>query len=99
MAGLSGLSPFRDLKSHRLEDVRGDLVAAMTLTFMAVPQGIAYAMIAGMPPAMGLYAAAIPAIIGAFFRSSRHVNIGPPNAVRILIGSALIVSVHPACSF
>ena len=95
MAGLSGLTPFRDLKSHRLEDVRGDLVAAMTLAFMAVPQGIAYAMIAGMPPAMGLYAAAIPAIIGAFFRSSRHVNIGPTNSVSILIGSALIVSVHP----
>ena len=74
MAGFRGLTPFFDLSQHRADDVRGDLIAAATLVFMAVPQGIAYAMIAGMPPAMGLYAAAIPAIIGAFFRSSRLMD-------------------------
>ena len=46
-------------------------------------------MIAGLPPAMGLYAAAVPAIVGALFRSSRHVVTGPTNALSLLVGSAV----------
>ena len=46
-------------------------------------------MIAGLPPVMGLYAAAIPAIVGALFRSSRHVVTGPTNALSLLVGSAV----------
>ena len=54
---------------------------------MAIPQGVAYAMIAGLPPVMGLYAACIPTIVGALFRSSRHVVTGPTNAVSLLVGA------------
>lgn len=46
-------------------------------------------MIAGLPPVMGLYAAAVPAIVGALFRSSHHVVTGPTNALSLLVGSAV----------
>ncbi len=80
--------PFTDLSGYGRADVGKDFVAAATLTFLAVPQSIAYAMIAGLPPAMGLYAAAVPTIVGALFRSSRHVVTGPTNALSLLVGTA-----------
>lgn len=81
--------PFLDLRTYRLSSFRRDLQASATVTFLDIPQGVAYAMIAGLPPAMGLYAAAIPAIVGALFRSSRHVVAGPTNALSLLVGSAV----------
>ena len=81
--------PFRDLRSYQPEYLRRDLMASVSVTFLDIPQGVAYAIIAGLPPAMGLYAAAIPAIIGALFRSSRHVVTGPTNALSLLVGSAV----------
>lgn len=80
--------PFTDLKGYRAGDVSGDLTAAVTLSFIAIPQSVAYAMIAGLPPAMGLYAAAVPTIVGSLFRSSRHVITGPTNALSLLVGTA-----------
>lgn len=80
---------FLDLRAYRLSILRRDLVASVTVSFLDIPQGVAYAMIAGLPPAMGLYAAAVPAIIGALFRSSRHVVTGPTNALSLLVGSAV----------
>lgn len=70
---------------------RADLTAALTVTFMAVPQGIAYATIAGLPPAMGLYAAAIPTLVASLTRSSFHVVAGPTNALSLLVGEAIAV--------
>ncbi len=81
--------PFRDLRSYQPAYFRRDLIASASVTFLDIPQGVAYAIIAGLPPAMGLYAAAIPAIIGALFRSSRHVVTGPTNALSLLVGSAV----------
>lgn len=81
--------PFLDLRSYRFSSLRHDVLASVTVTFLDIPQGVAYAMIAGLPPAMGLYAAAIPAIVGALFRSSRHVVTGPTNALSVLVGSAV----------
>ena len=84
------LLPMRDLRGTARQGIGGDLSAAFANTFMAVPQGVAYAIIAGLPPAMGLWAASIPTIIGAFFHSSRHVVTGPTNAVSLLVGSVAI---------
>jgi sulfate permease, SulP family len=81
--------PFLDLRSYRLQSLPHDLLASVTVTFLDIPQGVAYAMIAGLPPAMGLYAAAVPAVVGALFRSSRHVVTGPTNALSLLVGSAV----------
>ena len=81
--------PFLDLRGYNRSAATADFFAAFTVIFMAVPQGVAYAMIADLPPAMGLYAAAIPAIIGSLMRSSRHVISGPSNALSLLVGSFL----------
>src|SRR5262249_24144666 len=80
---------FLDLRSYQPSLLRQDFLASVTVTFLDIPQGVAYAMIAGLPPAMGLYAAAVPAIVGALFRSSRHVVTGPTNALSLLVGSAV----------
>lgn len=80
--------PFLDLAELRPADLRGELVAALAVTLMSVPQGIAYAMIAGLPPAMGLYAGAVPAIVGSLLRSSRHVVVGPTNALSLIIATS-----------
>lgn len=65
------------------------MLAAVTVLFLGVPQGLAYATIAGLPPVVGLYAAAIPAIIASLFRSSSLVVAGPTNALSLLVGGAM----------
>ncbi len=84
---------FLDLQHYRLSFLRRDFLASSTVVFLDIPQGVAYAIIAGLPPAMGLYAAAVPAVIGALFRSSRHVVTGPTNALSLLVGSAVAAEV------
>lgn len=84
---------FLDLKDYRLSSLPKDLLASPAVTFLDIPQGVAYAMIAGLPPAMGLYAAAVPAIVGALFRSSHHVVTGPTNALSFLVGGAVATEV------
>lgn len=84
--------PFLDLRGSSWASLRGDAAAALALLFVAVPQSIAYALIAGLPPAMGLYAAAFPVIVGSLLRSSRHVATGPTNAVSLLVGSAIVAA-------
>ena len=81
--------PFTDLRSLTGTDLRRDLTASLVVTFTAVPQCVAYALIAGLPPAAGLYAAILPTIVGSLFRSSRHVVAGPSNAVSLLVGGAV----------
>lgn len=81
--------PFLDLKKARPSDLARDTGAALATTFLAIPQGVAYAMIAGLPPAAGLYASIVPTIVGSLFRSSRHVVSGPTNAVSLLVGGAV----------
>lgn len=82
-----------DLADVDPDDLRRELVAAVAVALMAVPQGIAYAVIAGLPPAMGLYASAIPAIVGAVLRSSRLVVIGPTNAISLVFAASVALKV------
>ena len=56
---------------------KGDLVAGITVGIVLIPQGIAYALIAGLPPIYGLYCALVPQLMYAIFGSSRQVAIGP----------------------
>ncbi|HVI00669.1 MAG TPA: SulP family inorganic anion transporter [Enhygromyxa sp.] len=69
-----------------------DAGAALVVLFLAIPQGLAYATIAGLPPAAGLYAAALPTVVGSLFRSSKHVIVGPTNALSLLVGAAVIAT-------
>lgn len=68
---------------------RGDLVAGVSVAAIAIPQSLAYAEIAGMPVHIGLYAAAIPPIIAAFFASSRYLQTGPVAMTGLLTFGAL----------
>lgn len=86
---IRALLPLPAWSSYRRADLPADLIAAATVLFLAVPQGLAYATIAGLPPAAGLYAATIPTIVSAVFRSSSHVVSGPTNALSLLVGAAV----------
>ena len=85
--------PLPEYRRYDWADAPADFAAALAVLFLSVPQALAYATIAGLPPAMGLYAAAWPAIFGTALRSSRHVVPGPTNALALLVGAAL-ASVH-----
>ena len=76
----------------RLRGLGPDVTAAGAVFFLGVPQGLAYATIAGLPPAMGLYAATLPAMVGSLARSSRHVVVGPTNALSLLVGAAVVAT-------
>ncbi|WP_299125924.1 solute carrier family 26 protein [uncultured Tenacibaculum sp.] len=65
------------LPNYRKSQLRGDVVAGITVAIVLIPQGIAYALIAGLPPIYGLYAALVPQLMYAVFGSSRQVAIGP----------------------
>jgi len=86
---LRSLLPLPPVARYSPRDVPADLSAALAVCFLAVPQGLAYATIAGLPPAVGLYAAAVPTIVGSLFRSSSYVVAGPTNALSLLVGGAV----------
>ncbi len=65
------------LPTYKISSFRGDFIAGITVAIILIPQGIAYALIAGLPPIYGLYCALIPQLIYAVFGSSRQVAIGP----------------------
>ncbi|MCK9420490.1 MAG: SulP family inorganic anion transporter [Nitrospirae bacterium] len=64
---------------------RADIIAGITGAIIVLPQGVAFAMIAGLPPEYGLYSAMVPTIIAALFGSSRHLISGPTTAISIVI--------------
>jgi len=76
--------------------LRSDLNAGLTGAVVVLPQGVAFAAIAGMPPEYGLYAGMVPAIIAALFGSSWHLVSGPTTAASIVLFSALSALAEPA---
>jgi len=72
------------LKRYDRADLRGDLSAGLTVAIMLVPQGMAYALLAGLPPVMGLYAVTIPLIVYALLGSSRQLAVGPVAMMSLL---------------
>lgn len=78
---------FRDLEAAAL---RADLLAGLTVAVVMLPQAIAYAMIAELPPQMGLYSAIVASVVGALWGSSRHLHTGPTNATSLLTLAALL---------
>jgi len=69
--------------------LRADALAGATGALVVLPQGIAFAAIAGMPPEYGLYAAMVPAVIAALFGSSWHLVSGPTTAISIVVYSTI----------
>ncbi|MDW3219948.1 MAG: solute carrier family 26 protein [Acidimicrobiales bacterium] len=75
--------------SYDRSDLRPDVTAGLTIGAMLVPQAMAYALLAGLPPEVGLYAATVPVLVYAFFGSSRQLAVGPVAIVSLLTASAL----------
>ncbi len=83
------------LPQYKRKNLAPDLIAGLTVGVMLVPQGMAYAMLAGMPLVNGLYAATIPLLIYALFGTSPKVAIGPVALDSMLVSSGLIALAIP----
>ena len=86
---------------HRVDrsTLRADALAGLVGAVMVLPQGVAYATLAGMPPEYGLYGSMLPAIVGALWGSSWHLMSGPTNATSLMVFatvSALAAPFSPA---
>ena len=77
------------LKNYRREDLTGDISAGLTVGVMLIPQGMAYSLLAGLPPIYGLYAATLPLIVYALMGTSRQLAVGPVAMVGLLIASGV----------
>ena len=80
---------FEWLPSYGKPDAVKDLVAAAIVTMMLVPQSLAYAMLAGLPPHIGLYASILPLVAYAIFGTSRTLAVGPVAVVSLMTAAAL----------
>jgi len=77
------------LSAYRREWLPGDLTAGLIVTVMLIPQSLAYAMLAGLPPQMGLYASILPIIAYAAFGTSMTLAVGPVAVISLMTASAL----------
>ena len=78
------------LKRYKPSWLKKDFLAGATIAAIAIPQGMAYAQLAGVQLAAGLYAALVAMIIFAFFSTSRYVNVGPDAAMAALAGATVL---------
>jgi sulfate permease, SulP family len=78
--------------------MRADLIAGMISAIVVIPQGVAFATIAGMPPEYGLYLAMVPAIVAALWGSSWHAVSGPTTAVSVFVFATLAPLATPGTS-
>ncbi len=77
------------LKQYQTKNLSNDIMAGITVGIMLVPQGMAYAMLAGLPPIYGLYASTIPLLIYAILGTSRQLAVGPVAMVSLLVASGV----------
>ena len=86
---------FEWLPNYNKKDLVGDFSAGLTIAVMLIPQGMAYAMLAGLPPVVGLYASTIPLIVYALFGTSRHLGVGPIAIISLLVFSGVSTLAEP----
>jgi len=77
------------------DTLKSDLIAGLTGAVVVLPQGVAFALIAGLPPVYGLYTAMVPPIIAALFGSSRHLISGPTTAISIVVFATVAKFAEP----
>ncbi len=92
LAGRAGYltRPVRLLREYRREDLRYDLVAAVSVSVMLLPQSLVFAAMAGLPPQMGLYTAIMAGLFGALWGCSNQLQTGPTNTSALLVLSTVL---------
>src|ERR1035437_4021676 len=79
------------LRRYKLHDARADAIAGLTVAAVAVPQAMAYALVAGLPAQYALYTAIVMTAVRALFDSSRQLINGPTNVISIAVLSAIAI--------
>ncbi len=77
------------LKSYQRQHFGNDLIAAVIVTIMLIPQSLAYALLAGVPPQVGLYASILPLIVYGIFGTSRTLSVGPIAVASLMTAAAI----------
>ncbi len=78
--------------------LKSDLIAGITVSLILIPQSLAYAQLAGLPPHYGLYAALIPPVLAAIFGSSKQLSTGPVAVLSLMTASAISIYYKPGTS-
>lgn len=81
--------------SYRRGDLFHDLSAGLVVAIMLVPQAMAYALLAGLPPVHGLYAATVPTVLYVLLGTSRHLSVGPPALMALLTFTGVSAIAEP----
>ena len=84
-----------DARDYNPKKLLSDLIAGLTVAIILIPQGMAYALLAGMPPVYGLYAALTPLLIYPIFATSRQLSVGPVALMSIIILSGVSIFEEP----
>lgn len=83
------LLPFLRWPRPSAQLLRGEALAGLTVGLMVIPQGVAYAQLAGMPLVSGIYASLLPALVAVLFSASARLSVGPVALTSLLIGAGL----------
>ena len=83
------------LVNYERENLAGDALAGVIVAALLIPQGMAYALLAGLPPQFGLYASVVPVAIYALLGSSRFLSVGPVAIVSLLVASGVAELADP----
>jgi len=95
MPAISTLFPLlRWLRGYRHADASADVLAGTVTAVLLVPQAMAYAVVAGLPPQVGLYASVLPSLAYALLGTSPYVGLGPAAVIAIMVASALAAAGH-----
>jgi MFS superfamily sulfate permease-like transporter len=90
MIGLRNVLPFLEwLEHYDFQSLKADLLSGLTVALVLIPQSMAYAQLAGLPPYYGLYASLFPPVIAALFGSSRQLATGPVAVVSLMTAATL----------
>lgn len=89
MKNLTRFFPFLNWFPFRMDILKADLIAGITVALVLIPQAMAYALLAGLPAYYGLYAAFLPVMLAAMWGSSAQLGTGPAAIVSLMTGAAL----------
>lgn len=87
--------PIQIIREIRVEYIRPDVIAGLTVAIVMLPQAIAYALIAELPPETGIYAAVVASVVAILWGSSRYLHTGPTNTTSLLVLSTLLTVATP----